>query len=667
MFLFFIGFLSLLTQSILIRETYLSIANNEISTCIFLSSWLLFNGLGVFISSRKGNFVIYLTIFTIILPFYILISYNIHFLFNKSPGEILRISEVLIIYYVIFSPLFLIIGSLFGRGLREWRKEDDLKGYIRPYIYEALGNLTGGFVFSYVLLRFFNFNYRFYLIYGLIILLYLFRGKKKIYFLQIVIISAILTQFIVVKSIEREYAGYRFLRLIDSRYNRYIIRERDGVKSVFIDGNLSFSFPQEYYDELQLIPFTLRSNKENEILSIGFPTPSESERLIKFGRLNIVVYDKNLIDYYPQNINWIFKDPLTLSDKKKYDFIFINSGLPYNISNNRFYTLEFLQSIKEYLKKDGIIVLKIPSSDIYLDDCLKEINGTVLKTGLRLFEHYLFFPMETGIFLFSDTPFFISKEEIKKRLDDYEFKYLNLSYLEFLIERAKIFSDIISGDFKISTIKNPILFYLFVKYFALKYNEGFFKILKFVEKIPFYIFIAFFSIPLIRKNILYNVFLIGFLGISTEIIILFLFQSINGSLYQYVSAIIGSFMLGIATGGFFFEKKTKDYYLNVVFLILSFIYVFIILIPLKGFNIIISFIINFLTGFSVGLAYSCSTFISGREKRKEAAKIYFLDLAGASFGSFFVSLFLLPIYGIQKVSIIFLVISVSGFILRIIR
>lgn len=665
MILFLVGFLNILIQSVLIRETYFSIASNEISTCIFLSAWLMFNGIGVLYSRKNGSLVLFLTFLTLLLPVYLIISYNIPVILNKTSGEMLKTLEIFLTFFVIYAPIFFIIGSIFGRGLKEWGREEGVKGYIRPYIYEAFGSLLGGIFFSYVLIKYVNFYYRYYFIFVIIILLYFLKTKRYFLFIPLVLSAALLTQFLTYRNIRREIGGYKFVGVIDSNYSRYIFREKEGIKAIFIDGNLTFSYPLKYYDEICHLQFITKDNEDNKIISIGLPSPSESEELMKEGELTIVTNDKNLPKYYPNKILWVFDDPLNLKIENKYDFIIINTGLPDNISKNRFYTIEFLKSMKTYLKYDGILVMKVPSSDVYISPALKEINGTIIQTGLKLFNYYYFFPMETGIFLFSDVRILIDKKSVSEKLERLKLYYLNEALIEYIIQRSSDYKEL-KNNYRLSRIKDPVLFYLFLKYYGLKYNEKFIIFLRFLEKIPFYFFAIIFIIPLFLKSDSLRVSLIGFLGIGVEIIVLFLFQSVKGSLYQYVGAIVGSFMLGMGIGGSVFEKRPSRFYIPIIFLLFSFIFFTIITIPTRYINTFFAFLINSITGLLVGLTYSSFTFIGGDDKKIVAAKNYFLDLLGASCGSLFFSLFLLPVYGVDKTALIFFIVSLIGFILRII-
>lgn len=570
----------------------------------------------------------------------------------------------MIIFYLIFSPLFFIIGCIFGRGLMEW-KEDDLKGYIRPYILEALGDLFGGIFFSLIIIRFLNFQLRYYFVYITIFLIFILKEKKKIYLIILILLYSFPIPFIIKKSLQRDFAGYKFNNLIDTRYNRFIVREKENIKSVYIDGKLSFSYPVGFYDEMQHLPFLLKDSFENEILSIGIPSPSECLELLKEGKLTIIEQNKEIKILYPDNINWIFTDPFKAKIEDKYDFIIVNAGLPDNITSSRFFSVEFLKRMKIYLKDDGFIILKIPSSDVYIDTFTKDLDGTLLETGNSVFKYSFVFPLESGIFIFSDKEIKIDEKIMIEKLEKLKLNYLNEGFLRYIIERSQFFYERMKGNFKVSTIKEPYIFYLFLKYNSFKFKDFLLNILKIFDKIPYYLIIFFFILPFIKRNVLYNVSIVGFLGITSEIIVLFLFQSYNGTLYQYVGAIIGFFMFGVGMGGAFFEKFPRRYYLILVYIFFFFIFVYLLL-PLRSINLFSASLLNLFAGFSVGLTYGCSTFITG-EGKKEAAKVYFYDLIGASIGSFFTSIILIPVYGVKKTLVILIAISIAGFISRINR
>jgi spermidine synthase len=162
----FIGFGSIISQIILVREFLVSFYGNELSIGIIFFSWLFWIGLG----SGIGNLVIYkiknhLRIFSILIIIapvitflqILVIKFSRYFL-NTPVGEYISILELIYFSFIVLSVGCFIWGMLFTIGSYISSKDDEGKwmGVNKVYIYETLGSVLGGLLFSFFLVSVFS-------------------------------------------------------------------------------------------------------------------------------------------------------------------------------------------------------------------------------------------------------------------------------------------------------------------------------------------------------------------------------------------------------------------------------------------------------------------------------------------------------------------------------
>ncbi|MEZ5083840.1 MAG: hypothetical protein R2750_10385 [Bacteroidales bacterium] len=153
-----------------------------------------------------------------------------------------------------------------------------------------------------------------------------------------------------------------------------------------------------------------------------------------------------------------------------------------------------------------------------------------------------------------------------------------------------------------------------------------------------------------------------FSATSMELILIFAFQVVYGYIYFMVGIFITVFMIGLAAGSLYFQKKIiihpRNYsfiqYLIGIFCVLTPI----ILVSLKNsppLSIVIHtvFIILILVfGIFTGIQFALGSKLSHKPITNTAAAAYGSDLLGSAMGALLVSAFLVPFFGLIKVCLI---------------
>ena len=668
--LFIIGVLSVFTQVFILREVYLVFSGNELSTGILLSSWMVWIGAGVVFARRYGSLILYSILYTIIFPLSLFLVYSTKGMFHLGPGEVSGLPIVFFVSFVILAPLFFLLGCIFGRGMREWESGDTIRGFIRPYMLDSIGDLVGGLLFSYVVFVFIKPYFRpvFSSFIALTIPVIILKKKRAFLIFLLLIPLVFLSNITFRAGIERTIPHGKTVQIMDTVYDRYTLVRDDKLLTVYVNGEYNFTYPDRFKYERVHIPFVYREKRKYRILSLGFPSIGEAVELLKEGNLTIVQPDRNLPfkDLYPPGVKWVFDDPLrfVLECKEEFDFVFLRTGLPYNLSSARFFTEEFGKRVARIVDRRGIFVVEVPSSENYLEGVIGELNNAVFSTFRKSFKFYDVVPGESAMFLFSKTPL----KPILERMDSlpltYNLGFITSFYLHYLLEgeRHTYAAQKIRGGI-VSTMRRPVIFFSFMNLWAEKYSPRFRIFLRWVSKLnPLYLFILL-LFPLLFKRLGYAVSLIGGLGIGVQLLSIFTFQMVSGGAYIHIGLLVGIFMLGLGMGSYLFERIPMERfspYLFLFFLPLYTIQYAIYSLPPDLSPLL--FLVNLAGGVIIGYTYGSATCGRGGERRTSAASVYFYDLIGGAIGSLLISLVLIPINGISPTIYILVGLSLAGFL-----
>ncbi|MCX7995928.1 MAG: hypothetical protein N3A65_09210, partial [candidate division WOR-3 bacterium] len=156
----------------------------------------------------------------------------------------------------------------------------------------------------------------------------------------------------------------------------------------------------------------------------------------------------------------------------------------------------------------------------------------------------------------------------------------------------------------------------------------------------------------------------GATGISSEIILLIIFQSFHGYLYHWIGIIVGLFMLGLGMGTLLFIKKFQNiilskskrlYFLSIVqFTLGAYLLLILLFTRILDTGYVIAFFV-FVAGFIGGIHFPLAITLSGKEK---AGLLYGIDLLGASLGAILTTIIFIPILGIVETIIAFTLMNV---------
>ncbi len=181
------------------------------------------------------------------------------------------------------------------------------------------------------------------------------------------------------------------------------------------------------------------------------------------------------------------------------------------------------------------------------------------------------------------------------------------------------------------------------------------------------------------KPIPFAIFTTGFAGASLEVVLLIGFQILYGYVYHKIGVVITAFMLGLAIGSFYMNRKIKQmekkHLIRIEFSIAFFSvllpFILISLNTIKNTTLVFissQIIIPLLTliiAIMVGMEFPLASKLHFKSIPSTAASLYNSDLIGACIGALLVSALLIPLIGIINVCLLVGLLNIiSGLIIN---
>ena len=678
-----VGMISVLGQTILLREMLVEVMGNEIIYSVFLSIWLLVVALGslfhklIPLKNNISNKISLLLILLILIqPFqFILIRYLITQITAIS-GIVLSIPSLFLLSLIILSPGCFLIGYIFPANVNLHSQfSSPIK---KVYILESIGMILGGIIFFLLIHVFRGFTILF--ICGLITSVFLYFINKKLSFLSLIIIFFLLALFsnkIFLANYKTKYEPAKLLKSYDSKYGRFDITEDSGQKNYFWDGVLFANSQNDNYAK-ELVNFVLLQHKNpQEVLLAGGLLNGYPKEILhnSNAKIDYLELDKNVIQasiFFRKNnkrINLIQEEIVHfLNDSnKKYDIIYLDLPNPSSLFLNRFYSNSFFDLMKSHLKnKFSVGAITVGSGENLLLPELAHLNKTIYNTFSELFTNTVIIPAEKNIFVGSEENYItnydnelIKRMNSKKISDDWFNKGLIKEIcFEFRIQK---FNEIIaSGVKEVNQVLKPVAFISTVQFWVKHLDIDLTREINFIKDNKFLvlctiIFLIFilsliaksedsYSKSLVKNSIIISSSLVVFV---MQIILIYLFQVYYGYVYYVIAIFTAVFMVGLSLG--FLLKRIIKSDSTIFLAVLATILLIILLIIEYRINPLFYFIFNLIISLLEGLILSSVLDCKGQEQDsiKQGAGFYFADTIGAFLGGLIFGVVLLPLYGIK--------------------
>ncbi len=674
----FLGFTAMLTQLVLIREFLAAFSGNELVIGWAMASWMLITAGGAWLTGRirsglgRQGLVILLQIALAILPLITFFFFNIIRSESIPFGRMANLEETFLMIFLSLLPFCLVSGALFPLLAEELSGIFSGNMIHKAYIYDSTGSVIGGLAFSIVLVSVFKTS----AILGMLLFLNLLfafvlarsSGRKYTTAFISVLISASILFFIFInpeKLLSRiNYKGQKIVKVEDTPYGRMVITQLDKQLNIYQNGIPVYS-GQDPVKREEMVHYAMFARPGAEkVLMISGGLSGAPLEVLKYPikQLDYVDVDPWLTRFWTgyskmQN-NSLLKVHLTdgrlfvRNTHEKFDVILLNVGEPASAEMNRYFTKGFFREVYKTLNPGGVFSLSLLPAGNYMSDESRYIHSVTYLTVHSIFKNVRIIPGERDYILASDGALDYSLSEQARQYGDSN-DYVNQYYLndDLISMRARNIQKELDPEVRLNTDLRPSVYYGYLKFWLSRYHFNAWIIPLILLGIMLIFFLRMGPVSL-------GLFNVGFSASSLEFILILLFQTIFGSIYQMTGLIFAIFMAGLAVGAWIANLVVRDHLYRNYLQLLSIIMVFSILLPLfmkfmvsislpAWFNALSIVMMILVISLLCGMQFSVATMLYPHSILRSAGTAFGADLAGSALGLLLTSTFLVPYLGLS--------------------
>lgn len=626
---FLLGAFSLVFQTILLREFFTVAAGNEISFGIALAGWLLGVGAGSFCAGFIGTgeqhgagalpWVIMLM--GVSAPLLLVGVRCLQQISGTPQGMLIPLGMT---FWLV--PLFTIPFSFFsGFALPLAARLGPLsilsagQKIVRAYIWECIGAMAGGVVYTFWLLEKFNPALTISL-FTLPLLLgsaFVAIAEKRsrtlaIHFLLLAFyLYAILgggagrLDSWLEQQRWRGLSAATWVESRDSEYQNLQLGLSHGQYCLYSNGQLAAVFPDDDRERVLAAQIISQHPRPLRVLVIGAGASGLAKCLLQYriSSLTAVEIDGEFLDlirkHLPADDIKSLRDPrlrvpvldgrrfvmeaarAKSSDVKRFDLVFLHQPDAWTAQVNRYYTREFFLELKAILADGGVVALRLTSAENYASEITSPYTAVIYQTLKSVFPAIAVSPGPVSFISASSAPAHVSTSP-QILAERYNRLVLPPGGLEAIFsslypEEKTRFIENTLAHYPIGTLnrdQRPIAYFFYGRLLGWTSGTPISGLFDFFQKMKFAsLFI--FTILLICPAVLWVLFskrkvpgnfstLLaaasgGFAGLAFEMLAIFAFQNIWGHIYRTIGLLIAAFMLGMGTGAFltgrYLERK----------------------------------------------------------------------------------------------------------------
>ena len=681
-----LGFITMITQLVLLREYTKSLHGNELVIGLFLAFWMVITAAGARAGSDYRARISGPTLLKIMMllagfPAIIFLSLiwigRLILLPGFTPGILSSVSHMVLII-----PFTLVSGFMFAYLSRAVKRKQVDATF---YMLDSLGSLAGGGLFGLVLVFFLN-NIQvialLFLVTAIMLALFFSYPKKRSGRLIILVSGVAVLGLVLLPAVNNGLEGMRFkgetiLDTRDTPHGNLTFTDRDGQVTGYLDRNPVITSFEPVVCEEQVHYPALQHPDPGSFLLIGGGLSGIAAEVMKYSPATVDYCESNRWMFRmgqkhlstPGDLRFIDMDGrswLLEADTAMYDVIISTAGEPLTLGWNRYFTIEFFRLVRSRLAPGGIFSMQIPGAGSYISELGSDQLSIAYHTLGAVFGHVMVVPGVATYLLASEDPLsldILSLLEEKAIPTTYVHPdYLDASRLAFesdlLMERIK------EDQARINSDLWPLLFFKSISAWNLK-TEG--NKLIYIGLLSLLIFILLLvSYPRQKAGM----FVAGFTGAGMQILLIMVMQSFYGFAYLVTPLMITLFMGGLVTGTLIWKRFWRGASLpkttGLMWIMALLGAAAVILVKTEQFftvpwaGMVILGVLNFLPGVIVGSVYGILLALSHSEGAAGVGRLYSADLAGAAMGSLIPPLFLVPLIGVSNTFILFCGINVAA-------
>jgi len=660
------GISSVVTQLLLIREFLAQFQSNEFVIALILFNWLIIGGAGTllahWVTKRFWHATInrlgWLSLILASLPaVQILAIRQLRDLFFIHGSSVGFYSTFAYTFFTI-APYCLLLGFVLPYSLFVIRIENPDYSGTHIYIIDNLGDVSGGALFSFVLVFLVTpLKAAFFANLPLLLATYLLfpssSRHRSLVFLGTGLTFAILVFSIIMEPSSLKPSEGELVYYSESRYGRIEVHQNQEQFTLFV-GGLPLSGSQNISMAEETIHYPLAQiAKVQNILLIsaqgGIMAELEKYRpdSVDYVELDPQVADVQfrfgLIKSIP-GLKVIHQDgrAYLAGSQKIYDAIIINLGEPDTFQINRFFTDRFFSMARRHLTENGVLSFAMKGFDNYLAEPQRQKLSSLYNTVTDYFDNVLLLPGQKTFFLCSsqplstDIPALLVKKDIRTRYIK-GYYYGNLTH-----ERIARLNALMDPETPKNRDDFPQLMRLmFIQWFAKFASSptGFIAV--------FTVLCLIYLVRITAEE--FVLFSTGFTVMGSEILVIFAFQIFFGYIYTQIGLIVTIFLAGLLPGAWFGDRLHGRSKQTLAFAdVLMIALMGLLILALRhgdGLPVAFFLVFGFVVSLICGFQFPVALYLRGGDA-PAVTRTFSADLIGAACGTLVTSVVLIPYCGI---------------------
>jgi len=714
------GFSFTIIQGLMIRELLVSFYGNELSIGLILGNWLVLEAVGSGLIGRIAarnradptSYALLQIVLALMLPLSLYGAFTVRNIVGLPAGQGVGLGGIFSSSLFILAPLGLVDGAMFAFGARAFAQLTgrEVPGIGQVYVYEAVGGIVGGLIFTTLLIPYLSSPQMILLLAALNLLsaLSLLPLRSLSFFstaLLLIVTAAVLLSPLAARGrrwlVGQQWGRYNLVGYENSVYGNVAVIQQAGQYTFFANGLPVLTAPVpdvQGIEELVHIPLLFHPHPR-QVLVVSGGVGGVLHELLKYPveRVDYAELDPLLIQMAQR-----FPTVLTqgeLSDPRVhihsvdgrllvrrvaggYDAIIVNLPYPSTLQLNRFYTVEFFRMARQILTPEGILVLTAPGSLTHMGPEMRELNAMLDRTLRAVFAAIVVVPGDTHLWIASPSPHIaaLSPEDLVIRWEQRQLPAQMMSGFHIRLKlderRIRWFWDSLAGSSgpEINSDLHPAGLVRGLAYWNALFSPSLNAAFSLLSQLslrgllpPLVVLIGLLLLlgwPGQRQlTVPVAVATTGVSGMAFDLIVVFAFQTLYGYVYQQVGLLITAFMAGLGLGALLIARRMDHMrwewrWLTGVELAIVLYWaslpVLLTLLYAHPASLLLHpslLVLNGLAGFLVGSEFPLANRILSQLRgglEGASGLLYACDLAGAFVGSVLVSVALIPALGIPQ-------------------
>lgn len=460
-FLFALGFFSLTSQTLVIREFIISFSGNELGIGLFYAFWFFWVGIGasIVISWREKiakHFLKLICLYPLFAIIQIYLFISLRELAMIEWWAFFPLEDIFVYLFLLTSLISLFTGIIFTLGITWLKNQDNLETttslITSSYIWESLGSFIAGIVITIFFLKLFSPIIILLisgLFFSLIAVVISQKLKDKAGIILNILTFLILLFFLLASPATIDFFSKQRLnnvspyaslvKEVNTPYQQLIIADRTSQRLTITNGQIISSFPEVVDSDKDSAIFIAQTNLPKRVLVFGYGVENLINSLLKFP-IDEVIYCLEDKVYYQQlyenlspdlkerladkRVKIVFQSPRIFlrENKEKFDLIVSYIYEPATLVANLFFTEDFFLLAKNNLCLKGALATRINSAENYLGEEVLTYCQSLYYSLAQVFPKIVIVPGDINIFFagsndspISDNPL-ILEERLKKFL-----------------------------------------------------------------------------------------------------------------------------------------------------------------------------------------------------------------------------------------------------------